>query len=160
MAVLLHTGSEIIVSCVANFLNTSSTEKCTMGIRTVVQMQAILSSRRSWALGIFWGRWTFQFCFLSLVGWYERSLFKRKSVYVPFLSERTRCWSNSPWINLYLLLWFLLTIKQVPTHCPWDDLFDSVYHLNWEGFIYFQYLALNWLFCIRLIHSVAYKVFL
>ena len=46
---------------VANFLNTSSTEKCTMGIRTVVQMQAILSSRRSGGikfigiLGIFWG---------------------------------------------------------------------------------------------------------
>lgn len=56
MAVMLHTGSEIVV---ANFLNTSSTEKCTMGIRTVVQMQAILSSRRSkgiefiGALGIF-----------------------------------------------------------------------------------------------------------
>lgn len=48
MAVLLHTGSESNSSVVvANFLNTSSTEKCTMGIRTVVQMQAILSSRRS-----------------------------------------------------------------------------------------------------------------
>lgn len=46
---------------VANFSNTSSTEKCTMGIRTVVKMQAILSSRRSGGIefigvfGIFWG---------------------------------------------------------------------------------------------------------
>lgn len=28
----------------ADFLNTSSTEKCTTGIHTVVQMQAVLSS--------------------------------------------------------------------------------------------------------------------
>lgn len=59
-------------------LNTSSTEKCTMGIRTVVQMQAILLSRRSWGieffgvLGIFWGGWMFQlFCFWSGVMWRE-----------------------------------------------------------------------------------------
>lgn len=71
--VTAHWIGNCSVLWVANFLNTSSTEKCTMGIHTVVQMQTILLSRRSWGieyievLRIFWEGWTFNFasCFLS-----------------------------------------------------------------------------------------------
>lgn len=75
MAVLLHTGSESVQCCEWQIsLNTSSTEKCAlMGIRTVVQMQAILSSRRSGGiefigvLRIFWrGNECFSFGFCCL----------------------------------------------------------------------------------------------
>uniref|UniRef100_A0A2K6NMI3 Uncharacterized protein n=1 Tax=Rhinopithecus roxellana TaxID=61622 RepID=A0A2K6NMI3_RHIRO len=44
-------------------------------------------------------------CLWSGEVWRTFFFFFKESVYVLFLSIRARvCWSNSPWINLYLLL--------------------------------------------------------
>lgn len=95
---------------VANFLNTSSTEKCTMGIHTVVQMQAILSSRRSGGiefigvLGIFWGGMNVSALGFVVCEWngvvrremiFSFFFFLRVCMYL-FSLKGPECWSSSP----------------------------------------------------------------
>lgn len=97
---------------VANFLNTSSTEKCTMGICTVVQKQTMLSPRRSWGLELSRSTWNISrkmnFSNLLSLKWGSLEVFFffffsyfLKQMYTFSLWKGQGVWSNPPWINLY-----------------------------------------------------------
>lgn len=135
--VTAHWIQNCSVLWVANFFNTSSTEKCTMGIRTVVQLQTIFhlgEAEVQSSIGILW-RWTVQLCLClwsGIVGGFYFVVF-RENVYV--LTPPWKCegvgQTHHGLIYIYCFDFFS-TIKQVPTDYPWM-LYSSNQFIIWVG---------------------------